>query len=67
MNKEQWLNSLSKDELAFRMFQRGYFGVTCLDCVFYKKDTYGRWKCSSLENEEECERQYAEWLESEME
>lgn len=66
MDKEQWVNSISKEELAFRMFPKDYFQQSCLDCVFFKEDAYGHWKCSSQEDEAECERQYAEWLASEM-
>jgi len=67
MTKEQWVNSISKDEIAFRMFKRGHFEQSCFDCVFFKSDEYHHWKCASEEHLSECERQYQEWLDEEME
>ena len=67
MNKEQWINSISNEELAFRMYGKDYFRRTCLECVFFKADGHSHWKCIEPNYEAECERQYQEWLEEEME
>ena len=57
----------SKEQLAFAMFQRDYFQLTCLECIMYKKDKHGSYKCTSAENELRCEECFAEWLEEDME
>ena len=66
MTREEWLNSINKEELAFRLYGKDYFQRTCLDCVFYKKDEFGHWKCNSEEHEADCERQFTEWLDEDM-
>lgn len=67
MTREQWINSISNEELAFRMYGKDYFQRTCLECVFFKSDVHGHWKCTEATYEAECERQYQEWLEEDME
>lgn len=67
MTHQQWLNSISKDDLAFRLYGKDYHKRTCLECVFYKADRYGSYKCTAEDYvSDECERQYMEWLEEEM-
>ena len=66
MTRNEWINTISNDELAFRLYGKGYFQRTCLECVFFKEDEHGHWKCKSAENAEECERLYQEWLDEEM-
>ena len=67
MTREQWINSISKEELAFRMYGKDYFQRACFECVFFNQDEYGHWKCISAEHEGYCEQQYHEWLEEDME
>ena len=67
MKRNDWLNSLSNEELAFRMFGRGHFHTNCLDCPMYKSDQFGHWDCSNEDQSDDCESQFAEWLEEEME
>jgi hypothetical protein len=66
MTKEQWINSISNEELAFRMYGKGYFLRTCPDCVFFKQDEYGAYRCASKQHEPECREQFEEWLEEDM-
>lgn len=67
MKREQWINSISNDELAFRLYPKYVMQTTCLECVFFKKDKFGRYKCSAEEwITLNCEEQFQEWLEEDM-
>ena len=48
------------------MYGKGYFQRTCFDCVFFRKDEYGVYKCISYVNELQCRSLYEEWLEEDM-
>ena len=67
MTREQWIHGISKDELAFRLYGKDFFQRTCLDCVYFRPCRDGSWECGSEEYRPQCERQYREWLEEEME
>ena len=68
MTREQWLETISKEELAFRMYGKDYFNRACWECVFYVKDKYGHYKCTAEDvMSNDCEKQFDEWLQEEME
>ena len=63
MTNEQWIDGMSKEELAFRTFIREATGLNCPQCVWYRKDKYGRFKCRAEEwIQVTCEKQFADWL-----
>ena len=55
---------MSKEELAFRLMKRYATEMTCLECVYYKPDECGHYKCMAEEDVKlQCEEQFDEWLE----
>ena len=68
MKRKQWLDTVSKEELAFRMYQKYVMQQNCLECVFYKADDFGHYKCAAEEwIQLNCEQQFEEWMEEDME
>lgn len=65
MTKRQWLEGISKEDAVFRMYEKFYFHMTCLECVFYKADKYGKYKCTS-DMQDSCLDQFEDWLNEEM-
>lgn len=66
MTIKEWLNSMSKEELAFRLYGKDYFQQRCDECVMYKPDGFGKYKCMSKEFYSNCKKQFEEWLDEEM-
>lgn len=67
MTRAQWIDSISKEELALRMYGKDIFNRACWECVFYKKDQYGHYKCVA-DNivKDNCEEQFEQWLQENM-
>lgn len=66
MTIKELLNSMSKEELAFRLYGKDYFQVTCLECVMYKPNKHGKYVCTS-DTCDQCREQFEDWLNEEME
>ena len=66
MTHRQWLEELSKEDAVFRLLGKLYFKTTCLECVMYKPDQFGKYKCTS-DTCDQCWQQFEEWLDEEME
>ena len=67
MTHKEWIDSVSKEELAFRLFGKFYCGRSCYQCVHYKRDANGTYLCYSHEHEQDCREEYEHWLEEDME
>lgn len=66
MNIEQFLQSKSKEEIAFIFWDGGnYKKCNCMFCNFFEKDEYGILKCRSL-FQEGCRKEYYNWLNKEI-
>ena len=67
MKIEQLLQSKSKEEIAFILYQgnNGY-KICCINCDFYKADKHNVHKCNSL-FEIKCREEYYNWLKSNIE
>ena len=66
MTRKDWMTALSKEDLAFRLFGKEIWNRSCEQCVFYKVDKFGKWKCTNLEQEDRCYEEFQDWLEEEM-
>ncbi|MBQ6503233.1 MAG: hypothetical protein IJI57_04905 [Flexilinea sp.] len=67
MKRKQWLDGISKEDLAFRMFTREATGYNCLQCPFFKRDGFRRMKCKAEDwIQVSCEKQFSQWLEGDV-
>lgn len=64
---KDWINDLSKEELAFRLFGKFYSGRCCYQCVHYRKNHNGEYMCFSSDHESDCKDEYLRWLDEPME
>ena len=65
MKLEQFLQSKSKEEIAFILYNGTNYKISCLQCQFYKKDNFGIFKCYSL-FENQCRKEFYNWTEVEI-
>lgn len=61
MNVEQLLDSKSKHEVAFMMFEDD-LKLNCLQCPFLQEDEYRVWNCKSINHREVCEKEWENFL-----
>lgn len=66
MTRNEWITTLSKEDALFRMFGKEMWSRRCDECVFYKSDTFGKWKCTNQEQEDDCYSEFQIWLDEEM-
>lgn len=66
MNIEQFLQSKSKEEIAFIFYDKGnYKKCNCIYCKFFEEDEHKNWKCRSL-FQEGCRQEFYKWLENKI-
>ena len=50
----------------FRMFGKEMWNRRCDECVFYKPDNFGKYKCTNPTQEDVCYQEFEEWLKEDM-
>lgn len=66
MTRKEWISGLSKEDAVFRMFGKEMWSRRCDECVFYKPDEYGKYKCANPAQEDTCYQEFEEWLNEDM-
>ncbi|MBP5782049.1 MAG: hypothetical protein J6W04_00760 [Bacteroidales bacterium] len=66
MTHRDWIATISKEEIAFRMYGKEWGRRRCDECVFYKQTADG-YSCTGREYEVRCKQEYNDWLDEEME
>ena len=64
---KEWIESLPKEELAFRLFGKAYSNRSCYQCVNFHRDSNGRYMCYNSEHEMDCTEEFTRWLAEDME
>lgn len=66
MTRKEWISGLSKEDAVFRMFGKEIWNRRCDECVCYKADKFGKYKCTNQEQEDVCYQEFTDWMDEEI-